>query len=313
MKRTIHAPIRALALLLAVMLMLTAAPLTAFAQTSDENQAVTPAAENATQATSAQADNTAPATTAATLTAADIPEMLSAAALAQRGTVRRVYEEESDMSTLVFENNDGTRTMYLFGAPVKYIAPDGTTRDKSTAIATLSNLQPLWNGGALTPAQTTALAQSASIGRLDLDAAADALTLMNHRLGTAYGSTLKLSDMAYAALDSDIRTLYPAVVTDGIVLNYGDYSIRTIPITTGNLTLPGMASVAETDSLTDAETRTRVRYNSVFGTGTVLQYTPTNMGVKEEIILTRNVGKNEFPFLLETDGLTIVEQNENPL
>ena len=42
-------------------------------------------------------------------------------------------------------------------------------------------------------------------------------------------------------------------------------------------------------------------------------FPPTNMGVKEEIILTRNVGKNEFPFLLETDGLTIVEQNENPL
>ena len=33
------------------------------------------------------------------------------------------------------------------------------------------------------------------------------------------------------------------------------------------------------------------------------------MGVKEEIILTRNVGKNEFSFLLETGGLNIVEQN----
>ena len=53
------------------------------------------------------------------------------------------------------------------------------------------------------------------------------------------------------------------------------------------------------------------RSASVGHPGTVLQYTPTNMGVKQEIILTRNVGKNEFPFLLETGGLNIVQQNQD--
>ena len=36
---------------------------------------------------------------------------------------------------------------------------------------------------------------------------------------------------------------------------------------------------------------------------------PTTMGVKEEVILTSNVGKNAFSFLIETGGLTIAEEN----
>lgn len=149
----------------------------------------------------------------ATLTAADVPEFITLTDLTTRGTVRRLYDEEESLSTVLFENNDGTRTLYMYGVPVKYIAPDGTTRDKSTAISTLSGLQSFHSGTALTAAEATALAQSASTSRLDIDTAADALTLMSTRLSAAYDSSLTLTDMAYASLDSDIRTLYPTAVT----------------------------------------------------------------------------------------------------
>ena len=39
-----------------------------------------------------------------------------------------------------------------------------------------------------------------------------------------------------------------------------------------------------------------------------MQYTPTLTGVKEEILLARNVGKNSFAFLLETGGLVLTQQ-----
>lgn len=313
MTRKTSKQLKLLAFIMSLMMLLTVAPLSAFAQDEVAIDAGTSDIEAideviSDEETPADAEPEATPGTA-TLTAADVPEFIALTDLTTRGTIRRLYEEEADLSTILFENNDGTRTLYMYGVPVKYVAPDGTTRDKSTAISTLSGLQTLWNGTTLTPDAATALAQSASIGRLDLDTAADALTLMSTRLSAAYGSDLTLSDMAYATLDSDIRSLYPIAAIDGIVLNYGDYSIRTIPAGGNQIVLGNEASIVETTSLTDNDTRTRVRYNGAFGVGTVLQYTPTTMGVKEEIILTSNVGKNAFSFLIETDGLTIVEEN----
>lgn len=295
---------------MSLVMLMTVAPLSAFAEngvidTSEAIDQVLSGDEIISDIEPAAVGNVA------TLTAADVPEFIAMSDLTMRGTIRRVYEEEADLSTILFENNDGTRTLYMYGVPVKYVAPDGATRDKSTAISSLSGLQALWNGSTLTPGQMTTLAQNASIGRLELGQAAEALSLMNTRLMTAYGSTLRLTDMAYASLDSDIRSLYPTAVSDGVVLNYGDYSIRTIPVATGSLVLPGAANVAESSSLTDNDVRTRVRYSNAFGLGTILQYTPTTMGVKEEIILTSNVGKNSFSFRIETGGLTIEEENGN--
>ncbi len=291
------------ALMMSLILLVTMGPISAYAETG----------ANVTQGTLSDPEITeitgdmAAAENAAVLTDTDVPEFIAVSDLVTRGTVRRVYEEETDLSTILFENNDGTRTLYLYGVPVKYVAPDGTTRDKSTAISTLSGLQTLWNGTALTLDAATMSAQDVTIGRLDLGTAADALSLMNDRMSAAYGNTLNLSDMAYATLDSDIRSLYPTAVSDGVVLNYGDYSIRTIPIAENSPVLPGAANVAECASLTDDEVRTRVRYGNAFGLGTILQYTPTTMGVKEEIILTSHVGKNSFLFRVETGGLTIEE------
>lgn len=310
MTRKSSKQLKFVAFIMSLVMLMTVAPFSAFAEDGviDTSEAIDQTVlddEIISDVEPAAVEN------AAVLTAADVPEFIAMSDLTTRGTIRRVYEEEADLSTILFENNDGTRTLYMYGVPVKYVAPDGTTRDKSTAISSLSGLQALWNGTTLTPGQMTTLAQNASIGRLELGQAAEALSLMNTRLIATYGATLKLSDMAYASLDSDVRSLYPTAVSDGVVLNYGDYSIRTIPVATGSLVLPGAANVAESSSLTDNDVRTRVRYSNAFGLGTILQYTPTTMGVKEEIILTSNVGKNSFSFRIETDGLTIQEENGN--
>ena len=54
----------------------------------------------------------------------------------------------------------------------------------------------------------------------------------------------------------------------------------------------------------------KVTYNKVFGNGTSLVYTPTLNGVKEDIILQTYTGKSSFSFTLKTNGLAII-QDEN--
>lgn len=47
---------------------------------------------------------------------------------------RRASELENNLSTIVYENNDETNTMYLFSEPVKYIDSEGVIKDKSTVL-----------------------------------------------------------------------------------------------------------------------------------------------------------------------------------
>ena len=69
------------------------------------------------------------------------------------------------------------------------------------------------------------------------------------------------------------------------------------------VTAGGNVTKTTTSSLSDADVTERLLYPNVFGLGTAVQYTPTLTGVKEEILLARNVGKNSFAFLLETGGI----------
>lgn len=48
--------------------------------------------------------------------------------------VGRLKEAESDLSTFVYKNDDGTNTMEVFDHPVKYIDGDGATRDISLSL-----------------------------------------------------------------------------------------------------------------------------------------------------------------------------------
>jgi murein DD-endopeptidase MepM/ murein hydrolase activator NlpD len=48
--------------------------------------------------------------------------------------VARIYELESDLSSVVFRNADGTNTMYMWGSPVQFTAEDDSVRDKSNRL-----------------------------------------------------------------------------------------------------------------------------------------------------------------------------------
>ncbi len=68
------------------------------------------------------------------LTEENLPEFIRVDAAEEKLHVNRVEEQETNLSTVIFQNQDGTKTSYIFGSPVKYFAPDGSVRDKSTAL-----------------------------------------------------------------------------------------------------------------------------------------------------------------------------------
>lgn len=246
------------------------------------------------------------------LTAADIPEFISAAALTDRGAVERMRSEETNMSSVIFRNSDGTRTMYMYGLPVKYTAADGTVRDKSTNLVSVSTASVLLSDQpvAQTMSQMSLVQQEAlqaELGILDVERAADTLHMLSTALATRQRS---LSDMAYTTLDNDVYALFPTNLAKGMTLVFGEHSVRMTPAGTGmTVTAGGNVTKTTTSSLSDADVTERLLYPNVFGLGTAVQYTPTLTGVKEEILLSRNVGKNSFAFLLETGGLVLAEQS----
>ena len=68
------------------------------------------------------------------LTRADKPEIISEAQVRENGHVVRLREQETDLSTICFQNRDGTKSVYFYGDPVKYIDSRGNIRDKSNVI-----------------------------------------------------------------------------------------------------------------------------------------------------------------------------------
>jgi len=62
----------------------------------------------------------------------------------------------------------------------------------------------------------------------------------------------------------------------------------------------------------DNKSTDAVIYDNVFGDKTKLRYTPTFMGIKEDIVLEQYTGTNQFCFIISTNGLKLInEDNSN--
>lgn len=69
-----------------------------------------------------------------------VPEVIGYEEALDNYHSKRVYEDEGDdLNKIVFENLDGTKTMYLFDFPVKYVDTNGKIRDISLEIADASS------------------------------------------------------------------------------------------------------------------------------------------------------------------------------
>jgi len=68
------------------------------------------------------------------LRVSEIPEVIDRDVIARSNHTARLYEYETDLNSVVFRNADDTNTLYLFGEPIKFIAQDGSVRDKSNRL-----------------------------------------------------------------------------------------------------------------------------------------------------------------------------------
>ena len=65
-----------------------------------------------------------------------VPEIIGYEYAKGKAHIQRLYDEEGDdLNRVVFQNADGTQTMYLFDFPVKYLDADGKAKDITLDIA----------------------------------------------------------------------------------------------------------------------------------------------------------------------------------
>ena len=140
------------------------------------------------------------------LSQADIPDAIDYESALEKGHISRNTSEEKNLNSIVFENEDGSNSLYLFSYPVKYIDDNGDVRDKSLEIVSAD--------------ETGAFVTKSS----------DITTLFNSKLSDGVNMSfydnelsfypLFLSDSdSYAELSSDNKTV-SYDINDSISLDY---------------------------------------------------------------------------------------------
>ena len=61
----------------------------------------------------------------------EIPEVISAKDIKEKEHANRLFAQETDDYSIVYQNKDGSKTMYYFDEPVKYTDENGTVCDKA--------------------------------------------------------------------------------------------------------------------------------------------------------------------------------------
>lgn len=144
--------------------------------------------------------------------------------------------------------------------------------------------------------------------------------------GVVRDKSLALShkaEIGYFTADTDVVSLFPKNLSDGIRLTYenSEIELRLVPefsetVLSAQPTVPQQAVNALTDtelaqiSATASTTNEGKSVAYVYDASTILEYTPTYNGFKEDIVVSEYTGQTEYTFRLYTGGLKLVEQGE---
>lgn len=114
------------------------------------------------------------------------------------------------------------------------------------------------------------------------------------------------NDVAYYSSGNSFDITFPKQIDSGITVSDGYYSVKMTPVVESTLSTQAIQSkdLLKSKKLSSAAktANDEVEYANVFGNNTVLQYSATNSGIKETIILDEFTGQNEFQFILNVDG-----------
>ena len=270
--------LRALSVLMALMMSFSAVQsLPVAAAQAAENESNTQGVQQDKEPEFLPGDLTEKELQTAKLTESDTPEVVDEELIEKKGHVNRLWEQEDDLNTIVFQNKNGSKTMYIYAAPVKYKDETGKVKDKKNKLSE-QDIEP--------------------------------------ELAEDYGLTNP---------ENDVRTYFPKKLNKnkGVVLQYGDVKLEVSPLKhhktqkaqTATLSLESqpqavvMANEAPGQKKKQNKTDV-VEYDKVFGKNTVLRYSATLNGFKEDLILEKNIGVNEFSFRVKTNGLSLLKEGE---
>lgn len=206
----------------------------------------------------------------------DRPEVVSLSSVAANGHVNRLRTQETELSDVIFQNTDGTKTLYRFSYPVKYVDENGNTLDKSNSVS------------AITVGDTRYGTYAYVNPNNDIN------TYFPQTLNSAQGISLEWDD-----LKIEMSPISAAIGEE------------TAAVQTTNAVLSAQAATAQKLSYNaDGESKDAVSFNGVFGAATTVRYTPTFDGVKEDIILNSYNGTNRFTFHITTNGLALLQNDD---
>ena len=290
----------------------------------------------------------------AELSEADIPEVVSAAEIEERGHVNRLWEQEEDLNTVIFQNRDGTKTMYYFAEPVKYVDATGQVRDKSNGIREVAQARYVaeyrytntandvksYFPGTLNSEKGILLeygdirievmpthavqtgpaveleeeAESSETVESTEEAAAEEEQNPSEPLVPAEEAeeALPQEDQPSTVLAEDTAVQQPVEEEENRSENLPPVEEVQEP----EVFVPQRVEVQAAESLKktlEAEAEQArpaevVEYEGIFGPHTTLRYTPTFGGFKEDIILSRNIGVNEFSFVVDAGELQVTAE-----
>ena len=134
-----------LAIVLVLSLMLSAFPsISVFAQEASGKEKLTEKGElwqpeSNSNALNFEGDLSIKELQSAKLSGEDTPEIVSQESIEENGHVNRLWEQEEDLNSIVFQNRDGTKTMYYYNYPVKYKDANGKIKDKKNKLTDTGN------------------------------------------------------------------------------------------------------------------------------------------------------------------------------
>ncbi len=188
----------------------------------------------------------------------DVPIGITYDEAVKAGHKARLYSEEPNIYTVVFQNEDNTRTMYYYNVPAKYEAADGTVRDCDNTIVKSED-----RGFAYQNREgffTSKYPKNAKDGI--------SLSGENEITVKPVNSEAEESIETAAAPQGSLFTALQSGVLRLMTANNG--------------------SAEATEEYVD--------YPEAFGENTILRYTPLLNGVKQDVILNERVNKDSFSF-----------------
>lgn len=227
----------------------------------------------------------------------DVPECVGTAQAEEKDHVKRLYKQETDLHTVIFQNRDGSKTMYYYNIPVKYVDEKGVVRDKSNALEV--------------PA-SRALTEYGFENKAN-----DVKTYFPQKLDTGSGVLLEHTDIRiemaperavkYAGVNDNLEQEKGRLPQDLLTAGMDAADNGLAPGLQRKVNLDAVPAPGVKQIIADEESSAEmVAYDDVFGDGTTLRYAPTYTGFKEDIVLDSYTGMHEFSFIVKTHGLALV-------